>query len=246
VKVLNLKTSFLKAGAGLFFLLAPVLSVQADQEIYLSVSPNNHYRVVVRQEIMRRVDDQVFFRYPIEVVDTRTGAHFKIQSGSAPFIHETDNGTFQVDWSLVRFDWDKESRQFFFQLQVIEGLWHTYYVNIPRQRVLDITPILEAGLLDQFAKDQPSCGTPDTVFAGWMKPTMAVFELSSICGKDKPIPNKKFSQLTYTVLFDTKKEAVVSDCQNCADKKSAKKFDHYWLSTQVTPTPTPDETPGAE
>jgi hypothetical protein len=246
VNVLNLKRFFLQIGACLLLFSAPALPLHADQEIYLSVSPNNHYRVVVRQEIMRRVDDQVFFRYPIEVVDTRTQAHFKIQSGSAPFIHETDNGTFQVDWDLVHFDWNPDSRQFFFQLQVIEGLWRTYHVNILKQTALDITPLLEAGVQDQFAKDNPTCGTPATAFKEWMKPTLAVFELSSVCGKDKPIPNKKFSELTYTVLFDTKTQTVVSDCEDCADKKSGKKFNRYWLSTQVTPTPTPDETPGAE
>jgi hypothetical protein len=245
VKVLNLKTAFLKVGAGLFLLGASAFPLHAEQEIYLSVSPDNHYRVVVRQEIMRRVDDQVFFRYPIEVVDTRTQAHFKIQTGSAPFIHETANGTFQVDWDLARFDWNPQSRQFFFQLQVIEGLWRTYFVSIPKQQSLDITPLLEAGIQDQFAKADPDCATPSTAFLEWMKPNLAVFELSSICGKDK-LPNKQFSQLTYTVLFDTKKQVVVSDCKDCADKKSVNKFDKYWLSTQVTPTPTPDETPGAE
>ncbi len=246
MKVFNLKNSFWSAGFVLFLLGLFNRPALADQAIYLSLSPDNHYRVVVRQAILRRVDDQVFFRYPIEVVNVKTGAHFKIQTGSAPFIHETDNGTFQVDWDLIRFTWDKESRQFFFQLQVIDGLWRTYYVNIPRQSALDITPLLEAAVADQFAKDHPGCGTPDTNFLGWQKPPMAAFELSSTCGKDKPIPNHKFSKWTYTVLFDTKKEKVVSDCENCGEAKSLKKFDRYWLSTQVTPTPTPDEAPGAE
>ncbi|MGH7739346.1 MAG: hypothetical protein ACREL1_04295, partial [bacterium] len=72
--------------AGLVLAGLLTMPALAGQEIYLSTSPDNHYRVVVHQEIMRRIDDQIFFRYPIDLVNVRTDAHFKIQSGSAPFI----------------------------------------------------------------------------------------------------------------------------------------------------------------
>src|SRR5580658_866358 len=138
-----------KAGLFLFAFWAVSSSLWADdQQIYVSLSPNGHYRVVVSQEIMRRVDDQVFFQYPIEVVNVRNHRHFAIQSGSAPFIHETDQGTFTIDWDLIHFDWAKDSGQFFFQLEVIEDTWRTYYVSIAREQVTDITPLLEAGILD--------------------------------------------------------------------------------------------------
>lgn len=231
--------------AGLAFAGLWAMPALAGQEIYLSVSPYNHYRVVVHQEIMRRIDNQIFFRYPIDLVDVRTGSRFKLQSGSAPFIQETPAGTFQVDWDLAHFDWDKDGRRLFFQLEVIEGLWRTYWVDIPRQKAVDITPILEAGLQEKF-KNDTGCGTPKTKFLGWMKPDLAMFELDSICGKDKPIPNQEFSALGYRVLFDTKKDSVVSNCMNCSPKKSQAKFERYWKSTQVTPTPTPDQTPGDE
>jgi hypothetical protein len=236
-----------KAGLFLFAFWAVSSSLCADdQQIYVSLSPNGHYRVIVSQEIMRRVDDQVFFQYPIEVVNVRNHRHFTIQSGSAPFIHETDQGTFTIDWDLIHFDWAKDSGQFFFQLEVIEDVWRTYYVNIAREQVTDITPLLEAGILDKVSGKNWSCGTPQINLLQWLKPDLAEFKLSSICGKDMPIPNEKFSDLNYTVLFDTTKRTVVSDCLNCKDEKASKKFLKYWQSTQVTPTPTPDETPGAE
>ena len=246
MKAFNWKLGLWMMGA-LFALLSPLApAARAGQEIFLSVSPDTRYRVVVHQEILRRVDDQIFFRYPIEVVDVRRHTHFKIQTGSAPFIQETASGTFGVDWQLIRFAWDTKSQEFFFQLQVIEGLWRTYAVNIPRETSTDITPLLEAGIQDQFDKDHPGCGTPETRFVQWVKPHLALFKLVSTCGKDKPIPNSKFSELSYQALFDTQKGKVVSDCLNCADPKALKQFNRYWLSTQVTPTPTPDETPGAE
>ena len=237
---------FKKAGFFILAFWAVSASAWSGQEIYLSLSPNQHYRVVVHQEVLRRVGDQVFFQYPIEVVNVRDRRHFPVQSGSSPFIQETNQGTFQVNWDSIHFDWAKESDRFFFQLEVIEGTWRTYYVDIPKAQAKDITPLLEAGIEDKISGKNWSCGTPQTQLLEWLKPDLAVFKLSSICGKDQPIPNEKYSDFNYTVLFDTTQGAVVSDCLDCKDEKASKKFYKYWQSTQVTPTPTPDETPSAE
>src|SRR5271154_5025518 len=106
-------------------------TAHAGQEIYLSLSPNERYRVVVDQVLDRRVGDHLFFRYPISLVNARNqNRHFEIKDGGTPLIKETDKGTFTVHWHSIRFDWAPDSLKFFVYLEVIEGTWKTYFVDI--------------------------------------------------------------------------------------------------------------------
>ena len=247
----------------LFFSALP-RAVQAGQQLYLSESPNGKYRVIIEQAIDRRVGDKIFFRYSLDLVNSRnTKHHFEILQGGSPLVHETEKGTFQVyaepnpapvpspndmfddHWASIRFSWAKDSLKFFVRLEVIEGSWKTYFVDVNSGKTADITADLESGLADKVNAKDWDCQQPKVELLNWTKPHLAFLKLTSICGKKKVVENEKLFYLTDSVLFDTLKAKVVSHCRDCKDEKSLKSFDKYFISTIPTPTPTPEETPTA-
>ncbi len=245
-------------------LLCSVLSgaAQAGQQLYLSESPNGRYRVVIEQVLDRRVGDKFFFRYSLECVNTRNlQHHFEILQGGSPLVHETEKGTFQVyaepdpapapspddlfddHWSSIRFSWARDSLKFFVRLEVIEGSWKTYFVDVNSGKTTDVTADLESGLTEKVNVKEWDCQQPKVELVKWTKPHLAFFKLTSVCGKKKEVENNKLFYLTDSVLFDAVKAQVVSDCRDCKDEKSLKVFNKYFISTIPTPTPTPEETP---
>lgn len=219
-------------------------TAQAGQQIYLSTSPNGKFRVVIEQVLERRVGDQIFFRYPLLVVNTRNPKrHFEIRDGGSPLVQETDKETFKINWESFHFDWAKDSEKCFLRLEVIEGTWKTFYVSVTNGKTRDITADLEQGLVSRADFHDWGCEQPKVEVVKWTKPYLAFFKLISICGKDKETENKKLFYSSDSVLYDTQKEMVVSDCGDCKDEKSLKKFDKYFITTIPTPTPTPEETP---
>lgn len=248
----------------LFMLVAGLRgTAQAGQQIYLSESPNGKYRVTIEQSIDRRVGDKVFFRYSLDLANVRNNKHhFEILQGGSPLVHETEKGTFQVHpepnpvptpehqrdmfddhWASIRFSWSRDSLKLFVRLEVIEGTWRTYFVDINSGKTTDITPDLEGGIKGKIGARKWDCQQPKVELALWTKPHLAFFKLTSICGKDKEKENDKLFNLTDSVLFDTVKGMVVSHCLDCKNEKSLKTFDKYFISTIPTPTPTPEETP---
>jgi len=238
------------------FLLMTLWSIkaQAGQQIYLSTSPNERYRVYVEQVIDRRIGDKVFFRYPISLVNVKRQAHhFWILDAGSPLISETDKQTFKVKWdgsddptqpSSIHFDWSKDSLKFFIRLEAIEGIWKTYFVDVNSGKTKEITAEIEKALVDEV-KDE-DCQQPQVELIQWTKPYLAFLKLTSLCGADKDKANDKHFLEKASVLFDTDKGEVVSNCVNCKDEKSLKVFDKYFIKSIPTPTPTPEETPTAQ
>ncbi len=218
---------------------------KAGQQIYLSTSPSERYRVIVEQVIDRRVGDQVFFRYPVSLVNVKNPRHhFEIMDAGSPLIRETEHETFQLHWESIHFDWAKDNLKFFIELEAIEGIWKTYFVDVNSGKTTEITEDLEKALYDK-TKDW-DCQQPKIELVQWTKPHLAFFRLTSICGKDKTKENPKLFYQKDSVLFDTEKGMVASECMDCKDEKSVKKFDNYYIDSIPTPTPTPEETPTAQ
>ncbi len=237
----------LKGFVGLLILLGGTLApAMAGQQLFLSTSPNSKYRVIVEQVIDRRVGDHIFFRYPISVVTPKTHRSFEMKEGSTPLIQETDRGTFQIHWDSIHFDWAKDSQKFFCNIEVIEGIWKTYFVDISARKAIDLTPDLEKTLVKRVDSHDWDCQQPKVELVKWTKPYLAFLKVTSICGEDRTKENKKLFYDIHSILYDTKQEKIVYECSNCKDDSSLKKFDRYFQSTMVTPTPTPEETPTAQ
>lgn len=236
-------------------LLVPLFSgwmgvARAGQEVYLSTSPNERYRIYVEQDIDRRVGDRIFFRYPLMLVNVkRPDHHFWILDAGSPLIQETDSGTFKLHWdetnptepSSIHFDWSPDSLKVFIHLEVIEGTWKTYFVDVNTGKATDVTADLEQYLVAKTS--DWACEAPKIKLVKWTKPDMAFFRLTSTCGKNKEKLNEDFFYQDDSVLFDTEKGKTVDDCMGCKDDKSVKAFDKYYLKSLPTPTPTPEETP---
>ena len=243
--------TFLKGFLVLLVLLTGwTAKARAGQQVYLSTSPNERYRVLVEQVIDRRVGDRVFFRYPISLVNGhRPDHHFWILDGGSPLITETDKQTFKVKWddsdptqpSSIHFDWSQDSLKFFIRLEAIEGIWKTYFVDVNSGKTSEITADLEKALVDETSSED--CQQPKVELIQWTKPHLAFIKLTSTCGADKEKLNLKLFYEKASVLFDTEKGQVVSHCVNCKDEKSLKVFDKYFIKSIPTPTPTPEETP---
>ena len=226
---------------------------RAGQEVYLSTSPNERYRVFVEQDIDHRVGDRIFFRYPLMLVNVRRpDHHFWILDAGSPLIRETEKGTFKLHWddsdptepSSIHFHWSPDSLKVFIDLEAIEGIWKTYYVDVNTGKTTDITADLQKYLV---AKTEGwACEQPKVELVKWTKPNLAFFRLTATCGKNKEKLNESLFYQMDSVLFDTEKAAVVDDCMGCKDEKSVKDFDKYYLKSIPTPTPTPEETPVAQ
>ncbi len=225
--------------------LGPI-QVRADQEVYLSQSPNGQFRVVVDQVIDRRVGDQIFFRYPISLVDSKTLRHFEIREGVPPLIQETDRGTFTAHWDPKDFHWGPDSQKLIFNMEIQEGSWRTYFVDVKLGKTLDVTSDLEGKLYDRIQSHGWAYQSATVDLVEWVKPHLAFLKITTDCGKKKNQENAKLFEVTDSVLYDTVKQAVVSDCSDCKDPDSEKKFEKFFEKSQVTPTPTPDETPTAQ
>ena len=221
---------------------------RADQEIYLSHSPNGKYRVLVRQVLDRRVGDKFFFRYPLQLENVKDlKHHFEMTDGSGPLVREADSGTFQVNWPSIRFDWSKDSLKLFVQMEVIEGIWRSFYVDVNTGKTTDITADIQKDLVDKVQSRGWDCQQPKFEIVKWVKPHLAFLKLTVICGKNSTQENNKLFYMTDSVLFDTVLAQSVSHCLDCKnDDSTTRKFEKYYLSTIPTPTPTPEETPTAQ
>lgn len=226
---------------------------RAGQEVYLSTSPNERYRIYVEQDIDHRVGDRIFFRYPMMLVNVRRPAHhFWIMDVGSPLIQENDKGTFKLHWdetnptepSSIHFDWSPDSLKAFIHLEVIEGTWKTFYVDVNTGTTTDITSDLEQYLVAKTSGW--ACEQPKFQLVKWTKPNLAFFRLTTTCGKNKEKLNDELFYQTDSVLFDTEKGKTVDDCMGCKDDKSVKVFDKYYIKSIPTPTPTPEETPVAQ
>ena len=222
------------------------ISLWADQQVYLSPSPDGKYRVVVDQVIDRRVGDRIFFRYPISLVDSKTLRHFEIREGTPPLIQETDRGTFTPHWDSVKFFWGPDNQKLFINMEILEGSWRTYFVDVKLGKTLDVTEELEKAMYDRVQFHGWSCESAKINLVDWFKPHLAFLKVVTDCGNNKDTENNRLFEISDSVLYDTVKQKVVSDCSDCKDPDSLKKFDKYFLKIQVTPTPTPDETPTAQ
>jgi len=230
----------------LFVVLSP--AVWAGQQIYLSESPNGSYRVLVEQQIDRRIGDQIFFRYPITVENIRhTQHHFQMTDATTPLIQESLKGTFQIHWESAKFDWSKDSLKFFLNLEVIEGIWKTYFVDIDSGKTTDITADLEQPMTAKIESRHWDCQAPQITLLKWVKPHLAFFQLTSVCGKNKEKSNESFFSWNESVLFDTIQGKAVMGLDNTYSEEAAtKKFEQYYISSMPTPTPTVEETPVAQ
>lgn len=238
--------------AFLLLLAAFPRTVRAGQQVYLSESPNGKYRVFIEQVIERRVGDRVFFRYPISLINTHNlRRHFEIRDGGSPLVKETEKGTFHIRWdgadsrepSSIHFTWAPDSLRLFIQLEVIEGTWRTFFVDVNSGVTTDITADLEKDLLKEVQSGGRDCQNPKWELVKWTKPTLAFLKVTSICGKEQGKSNAKLFYTTDSILFETTKGQIVSHCLDCKEAKADGLFDKYFMSTIPTPTPTPEETP---
>jgi hypothetical protein len=226
-------------------MMLPALA-RAGQQVYLSTSPDGKYRVVVEQVIDRRVGEKIFFRYPISLVDSKTLRHFEIREGNPPLIQETDRGTFTPQWDSIQFNWSPDSQKIFINLEIIEGSWRTFFVDIKLGKALDVTEALESKLYDRIQFHGWSYESAKINLVQWVRPHLAFLKVTTACGKKKDEENKSLFAVSDSLLYDTVKQIVVSDCSDCKDPESANKFEKFLIKTQVTPTPTPEETPTAQ
>lgn len=236
----------LKGFLALSLLLGTSLA-QAGQQTYLSHSPNGKYRVLVEQVLDRRVGDKFFFRYPLILENVKNlKHHFEMTDGSGPLIQENQAGTFQVHWPSIHFEWSKDSLRLFCQMEVIDGTWKTFFVDVNTGKTTDITSDVEQPVVAKFESRQWDCEAPKIEVVKWIKPHLAFLRLVSVCGKNRQKENAKLFRWTESVLFDTIKVKAVMACDNSYDEAAAtKEFEKYYLTTIPTPTPTPEETPTA-
>jgi hypothetical protein len=231
------------------------LSLWAGQQAYLSQSPNGRYRILVEQVLDRRVDDNIFFRYPVILENIENpDRRFETADGGPILVHETDKKTFEIEWDngnpprlkAVRFDWAPDSLKYFMHLEVLDGIWKTYFVDINKGTTTDITSDLEQALSDRIDSHSWDCQQPQFQLVQWTQPYLAFFKLTSICGKNKEKENHELFYANDSVLFDTQQVKSVSECSECKDESALKKFSNYYNKSLPTPTPTAEETPTSE
>ncbi len=235
-------------------------AARAGQQVYLSESPNGKYRILVEQVLDRRVGDRFFFRYPLILENTKDSRrHFQIVDAGSPLIYETDKGTFKLtwdkthstswddvhqgNWDVIHFDWAPDNLKVFIRLEIMEGSWKTYFVDVNSGKTKDITPELEEKMVSRVEFHDWDCQQPVIELVQWTKPYLAFFKLTGIYGADKDKENNRLHYLRDSVLYDTVLEKVVSNCDDCKDDKSLNVFDKYYLKSLPTPTPIPEETP---
>jgi hypothetical protein len=230
-------------------------SLRAGQQAYLSESPNGRYRILVEQVLDRRVDDNIFFRYPVILENIENpDRRFETADAGPVLIHETDKKTFEIEWDngdpprlkAVSFDWAPDSLKYFMHLEVLDGVWKTYFVDINKGTTTDITSDLEQALSDRIDSHNWDCQQPQFQLVQWTQPDLAFFKLTSICGKSKDKENPVLFYANDSVLFDTQQAKTVSECSECKDESALKNFNKYYIKSLPTPTPTAEETPTSE
>lgn len=230
-----MKKAILALFGGMLFL--PARGFSYGQEIYLGVSPDNRYRVVVRQDVLRRVEDEVFFRYPVEVVDMKTKKRLFVRDVPPPIVQETPRGTFQLDWEKAKMDWSKDSRFLLLQLEVLKGTWAVYRVDIEKASSREITPLLVKELAARANKKDWECEKPVFSVPEWVKPHRAVWRIETRCGeKDQKPQERKFEKYFHWAAYDLDRDEVWKTCLGCEEEKALKEF-------RKEPTPTPVPTP---
>ncbi len=227
-------------------------SSRAAQQAYLSESPNGRYRVLVEQVLDRRVEDNIFFRYPIIVENIKNvDRRFETVDAGPRLARQTEKKTFEVRWDnstppqleSVRFDWAPDSLKFFMHLEVLEGIWKTYFVDINKGTTTDVTGDLEQALSDKIDFRGWDCQQPKFKLVHWVQPHLAFFRLTTVCGKSKTKENSELFYVKDTVLFDTELVKTVDDCGDCKNEKAIDRFNDYYRKSLPTPTPTAEETP---
>jgi hypothetical protein len=221
--------------------------VSASQQFYLATSPDSKTRVVVSQRLLRRVEDRMFFEYPVSMVNVRTGDRFELFMAGAPLVAENPRGTFRVDTDAFQVEWAPEGGD----LSVVScltdsGDWNIVLVDRAAKKQTDLMPLLKKGLQKKMGSSNKECETPKVTVAKWLTPLKPVFKLEALCGKVLK-ENKdmhKMTPFTHWVLFDDEKK-VVKECVGCEEEKAIKLFSK---KPKPTPTATPveDATPTAE
>lgn len=226
----------------LLLLVGAAVPAFARYEVFLSTAPNNKYRVAVTQEVLRRVGDQVFFEYPIYVVNKKGARILMVEKGTVPYIQETPRGTFTVDFDRAKFEWNEDSTRFFMFLEVVEGEKRVYLVDIVAKTSRDVTDELAPKMLKKVAAQGRECERPAVSLVKWHKKDLAILKLSSPCVK-RGDEKAKTTEFRYWSLYDTAKKKLVKDCPDCDEKDALKTLTKEPKKKKPKPTPTPEETP---
>jgi hypothetical protein len=226
----------------LLLLVSAAAPAIARYEIFLSTSPDKHYRVAITQEVLRRVGDQVFFEYPIYVINKAGRKLFTFDKGTVPFVTETERGTFTVDKDLAVFEWNEESSRFLLTLEVSEGEKRLYLVDLKAKSSKDITDELAPKLARKVAGKGWECEKPSIELKKWHKKDLAIFKLTTGCiklGDEKA----RMTGYEYWSLYDTAKKKLLKDCPGCEEDDALKYLTKEPKKKKPKPTPTPEETP---
>jgi hypothetical protein len=222
-------------------------TVSASQQFYLSTSPDGKTRVVVSQRLLRRVEDRLFFEYPVSMVNVKTGKRFELFSAGAPLVKETPRGTFGIDVDAFKVEWAPESGDLAVVfLRTDSDTWNVSLVDRAAKSQMDLMPMLKKGLQKKAASSKLECSVPVVSVFKWLTPLKPVFTLDTECGKVLKVNKdmRKLAPLTHWVLYDSEKK-VIKDCVGCEEEKAIKLFSK---KPKPTPTATPVEelTPTAE
>jgi hypothetical protein len=229
------------------FLPSPV---SAGQQFYLSTSPDGQSRIVVSQRLLRRVEDKLFFEYPVSLVDVRTGAKFELFIAGAPLVNETPRGTFATDTDAFKAEWAPQGGDLaVLFLKTDADTWQVSLVNRAAKTQLNLLPLLKKGLLKKASSSKLECSDPKVSVFKWLTPLKPVFTLETECNKAlEPSEYKEKHELkavTSWVMYDSEK-AVIKDCVDCEQEKALEIFNR---KPKPTPTPTPvsdESTPTAQ
>ena len=228
-------------------LLGSFKPAHALQQVYLSDSPNGKYRVIVQQEVFRRVGDKAYFSYPITAWNLRNRHSLHLYDASVPLIVETPRGTFTVHNESIHFDWSKDSLRCFVHLEYMEGQWKTLFMDLEKGQVMDVTDELKQGIFDKVADKSWACEASKITVDHWFNAFIPVFKVTTDCGKNQDSENNKLFRITDLVFYDTHKHKVIKHCLDCDPQKVEHAAWEYYQAAIATPTPTPvpEETPGA-
>jgi hypothetical protein len=221
--------------------------VSAGQQFYLSTSPDGQTRIVVSQRLLRRVEDKLFFEYPVSMVDVRTGSRFELFTAGAPLVKETPRGTFTADIDAFRVEWAPENGDLAVVfLKMDADSWNVSLVNRSAKTQMDLLPLLKKGLLKKASSSGLECSDPKVSVFKWLTPLKPVFTLESECNKalksDEYQEKHNLKAITHWVMYDSEK-AIIKDCVDCEQEQAIKLFSK---KPKPTPTPTPvsdDSTP---
>ena len=216
--------------------------VSAGQQFYLSTSPDGQSRIVVSQRLLRRVEDKLFFEYPVSLVDVRTGTKFELFTAGAPLVKETPRGTFAADTDALKAEWAPQGGDLaVLFLKTDEDTWQVSLVNRAAKTQMDLLPLLKKGLLKKASVSNLECTDPIVSVFKWLTPLKPVFTLESECNKalkkDEYQEKHKLEPFKCWVMYDSEK-AVIKDCVNCEEEEAIKLFSK---KPKPTPTPTPVE-----